>query len=455
MSGEILLGADDVARLAEPALALADEPGVAGVEVVVQRDWGGLTRFANSQVHQNVWTEDVAVSIRVVTDDARIGVAGASTDDPAGVAATARSALEIARVSPPDPDYGGLAGPAEVATVPFDRAAAVASPGERADAVRALLGQVPSDLEAAGSYRTGGTEVGVYTSLGQAVYSPLSATELTVVVTGSTSSGYAEAGGRVLADVDPVATARVAVEKARAGADPVAVDPGRWAVVLEPAATATLVQFLAYLGFGGRDWLEGRAFTSARLGEQVVDPRITIVDDALAPDTIGLPFDYEGTPKRRIELIRDGVATAVVHDRYTAGRAGVASTGHALPAPNPHGPVATNPLLVPGDDGGVADLLAGMERGLLVTRFHYTNVIHQLDTTITGMTRDGTFLVEDGKVVAPVRNLRFTQSILEALAEVEAISSTTAYSSEFFFGGSRCPALRLPAFTFTGSTTFG
>lgn len=455
MSGEILLGADDVARLAEPALAVADEPGVAGVEVVVQRDWGGLTRFANSQVHQNVWTEDVAVSIRVVTDDARIGVAGASTDDPAGVAATARSALEIARVSPPDPDYGGLAGPAEVATVPFDRAAAVASPGERADAVRALLGQVPSDLEAAGSYRTGGTEVGVYTSLGQAVYSPLSATELTVVVTGSTSSGYAEAGGRVLADVDPVATARVAVEKARAGADPVAVDPGRWAVVLEPAATATLVQFLAYLGFGGRDWLEGRAFTSARLGEQVVDPRITIVDDALAPDTIGLPFDYEGTPKRRIELIRDGVATAVVHDRYTAGRAGVASTGHALPAPNPHGPVATNPLLVPGDDGGVADLLAGMERGLLVTRFHYTNVIHQLDTTITGMTRDGTFLVEDGKVVAPVRNLRFTQSILEALAEVEAISSTTAYSSEFFFGGSRCPALRLPAFTFTGSTTFG
>lgn len=454
MSG-VLLGEEGVQRLAEPALALADEAGVDGVEVVVQRDWGGLTRFANSQVHQNVWTEDVAVSVRVVTDDARVGVAGASTDDPAGVAAAARSALEIARVSPPDPDYGGLAGPAEVAAVHFDRAAASASPGERADAVRALLGQVPSDLEAAGSYRTGGAEVGVATSLGQRVYSPLSSTELTVVITGPSSSGYAEAGGRVLADVDPVATARVAVDKARAGVDPVEIDPGRWPVVLEPAATATLVQFLAYLGFGGRDWLEGRAFTSGRLGERCVDPRITIVDDALASDTVGLPFDYEGTPKRRVDLIRDGVAAAVVHDRYTAAQAGVDSTGHGLPAPNPHGPVATNPLLVPGDDGDVADLVAGMERGLLVTRFHYTNIVHQIDTVITGMTRDGTFLVEDGEVVAPVRNLRFTQSILEALAQVEAISAATAYSSEFFFGGSRCPALRLPAFTFTGTTTFG
>jgi predicted Zn-dependent protease len=306
---------------------------------------------------------------------------------------------------------------------------------------------------AAGTYATAAAERGVFTTAGQRAYAPLSAATLTLVVTGPESSGWAEQGGRAVADVDPAAAARTAVAKVRAGANAVDLDVGRWPVVLEPAAVGTLVQFLSFLGFGGRAWLEGRAFTSQRLAEAVVDPKIDLVDDAGADAVLALPVDAEGTPAQRVELISGGVLGSVVHDRHTAKQAGTASTGHALAAPNPYGPMALSAALLPGAGGSVDDLVAGCERGLLVTRFHYTNVVHPKETSITGMTRDGTFLIEDGRVTRGVRNLRFTQSIVEALASVDAVGTETGWSHGWY-GGSRCPGLRLPAFTFSGSTSF-
>lgn len=448
----MMFGRAGLERLAGAAL---EKAGPCDVEVLVQRDRAGLTRFANSQIHQNTWTDDVRVGVRVVTDDGRHGVSSAHTDDPSVVAEAADRAVRIARISPADPDFPGVAPAAGYGAVPVDDATLDASPADRAADVRAVLAEVPGDLEAAGAYETCASELGVFTSAGQRAYTPLSSAQLTLVVEGATSSGYAEAGGRARADIDPVIAARRAVAKAEAGADPVSIDPGDWKVVLEPAATGALVQFLAYLAFGGKAFLEGRSVASRRMGEQVTDPRITIVDDATSPATLGYPFDFEGTPKQRVDLIRDGVLTSVVHDRRTGHLSGTASTGHGLPAPNPWGPFPVNPLLVPGDGGSVDDLVAGTERGLLVTRFHYTNVVHPLRTSITGMTRDGTFLVEDGLVTRGVRNLRFTESILDALEHIDAIGTDTAYATELFFGGSRWPSLALPRFSFTGATTFG
>jgi predicted Zn-dependent protease len=446
------LGFEGCARLADAAFDAADG---AELEVVVGRVAEGLTRFAGSQIHQNVWREIVSVALRAVTDDGRTGVVRVHTDDPADVARASREAVALARVAPPDPQFPGLAPSAGVATVDVDAATVAATPDDRAAAVRALVAQVPAGFDAAGAYRTAGREMAVYTTAGQRVYAPLSAAGLTVVVTGPSSSGYAEAGGRATADIDPAATGAAAVRKAEAGADPTGLDAGVWPVVLEPPAVATLVQFLAYLGFGGRGWLEGRAFTTGRLGERVVDDRVNVVDDAVAGSAVGQPFDDEGTPKRHVELIRAGVAANVVHDRHTAAQAGTVSSGHALPAPNTFGPLATDPVLLPGDGGSIADVVAGCERGVLVTRFHYTNVVNPKETVVTGMTRDGTFLIEDGQVVRPVRNLRFTQSILAALGAVDAISTETRYATELFGEGARFPALRLPAFTFSGTTSFG
>jgi PmbA protein len=446
-------GAPALERLADAALAREGIDGAAGVEVLVTRERFGLTRFANTQVHQNVVVDDWWVNVRVVTGDGRVGVASAHTDDPAVVAETAARATAIARVTPADLEFPGLAPATPVGTVTFDEATATASPEVRAAAVRLLLGEIPHDLEAAGALRTGGTELLVATTAGQRAYAPGSQATLNLVVTGPTSSGYAEAGGRDLGAVDAAAAARTAVGKVHAGADPIDADPGVWQVVLEPPAVASLVEFLAYVGFGGRDFLENRSFAAGRLGERLLDPRVTIVDDPASDATLGLPFDFEGTPRRPVDLVRAGVVAGVVHDRWTGARLGVESTGHGLPAPNPHGPLPLHAMLLPGDDGTVEDLVADCERGLLVTRFHYTNIVHPLETRVTGMTRDGTYLVEDGRIVTGVRNLRFTQSILEALAEVEAIASVTAWGAEIF-EGARQPAVRLPRFHFTSATSF-
>jgi predicted Zn-dependent protease len=178
---------------------------------------------------------------------------------------------------------------------------------------------------------------------------------------------------------------------------------------------------------------------------------VTIRDDFAHPGMVGLPFDFEGMPRRRLELIRDGVFRQVVYDRRTARQAGdgAVSTGHALPSPNPDGPFPLNLCM---DTGGssVQEMIASTDRGILVTRFHYANVVNPLESSITGMTRDGTFRIEGGEVAGPVRNLRFTQSILGALSEVSAIGREAELASEFFFSASLVPAIKVEAFHFSG-----
>ena len=453
MTEMVPLGLEGCERLADAAFGAVQ--GGADVEVLLQRGVEGLTRFANSQIHQNVWRDDIGVTVRVVRSGGRSGVVSIHTDDPAAVATAAAQAAALADVSPEDPEYPGPAEAAPVGTVPVDDQTLNATPEQRGDAVRAVLDEVPDDLSAAGAYRTMGAELAVFTSAGQRAYAPTSFANLSMVVAGPTSSGWAEAGGRSMADMDPAAASRHAAAKASAGRDPVEVPAGSWPVILEAPAVATVMQFLSYLGFGGRSWLEGRAFTSERLGEQVVDSRLTLVDDAMSPASTGAPFDFEGTPKQRVELIKDGVAAAVVHDRHSAKRANVVSTGHGLPPPNTHGPLAMDPVLLPGTDGSVEDLISRCERGLLVTRFHYTNVVHPKETSITGMTRDGTFLIENGRITSGVRNLRFTQPILSALEHIDALSTETSFASEIFDAGARFPALALPAFQFNSTTSFG
>ncbi|HEX2267297.1 MAG TPA: metallopeptidase TldD-related protein, partial [Actinomycetota bacterium] len=229
------------------------------------------------------------------------------------------------------------------------------------------------------------------------------------------------------------------------------LDAGRYEVVLEPLAVVTLVSFLAYMGVSGRALAEGRSPFSGKDGQKVTGENISIFDDALSPMTLGLPFDFEGTPKRRIDLIEKGVFRSGVHDRRSAKMAGTDSTGHALPPPNPDGAFPLNLFLDTGD-ATTDQMISGTKRGLLVSRFHYSNVVHPIETTITGMTRDGTWLIENGEIAYPVKNFRFTQSILEALSNVEMIGRDSVIASEFFFGASRVPALKISSFNFSGKS---
>jgi PmbA protein len=442
------LGPKAIRRSAEAAL---DLPGADGVEVLVMHEWGGLTRFADSAIHQSTARENTGIKIRAVTGG-RVGVASANDLSPEGARAAATSALELAQMAAPDPLFPGLAPRAEVAerADAFDGATAATTPEDRAESVAALVGTCRDGFHAAGAFETMATEVAVCNTEGQFCYGSMTQAQITTVVSGGDGgAGFAEVTKPRASALDPVAIGARAFDKARNSQSPQDLQPGRYEVVLEPAATATLLGFLAYLGFGGRAIAEGRSCFSGRIGEKLVSDRITIVDDALSPMTIGLPFDFEGTPKRRVDLIRGGVIEGGVHDRRSAAQADTDSTGHALPPPNPMGAFPLNLFLEP-DDAGLDEMIRATGRGLLVTRFHYSNVVHPRDAVITGMTRDGTWLIEDGEIRHPVKNFRFTQSIIEALRDVEMVGRDTELATEFFFSSSRVPSLKISSFQFTG-----
>jgi PmbA protein len=442
-----LIGPDAFGRVADAALEL---PGADGIEVLFMHDWGGLTRFAGSQIHQSTFREDTQLRVRVVIGG-RIGVAAANVFTPRGARKAAESASEMAGIVAPDPMWPGLAPAAGFTAVDrYSEPTAGASPEFRAAAVADLVERCAPGFTAAGAYETQAVEFGVATTEGQRCWAPSTQASVSTVVTGlDGGSGFSEAFAGSAEDLDAGAIGARASGKAAASADPAPLDAGVYPVILEPAATATLVGFLAWIGFGGRGYLEGRSCFSGKQGQAVAAPSISIWDDGTAPDTLGAPFDFEGTPRRRVELIRDGVFLDAVYDRRTANEAGVASTGHALPAPNPEGPFPLNLFMGTGDVS-VDDMVRATDRGILVTRFHYSNVVNPIDSTITGMTRDGTFLIERGEVARPVRNFRFTQPILAALSATSMVGDTAELASEFFFSASRVPALKVEEFNFSG-----
>jgi PmbA protein len=445
-----VIGPDEVRRVAEAAMELS---GVDGVEVLFMHEWGGLTRFANSAMHQSTWREDTGLRVRVVTEN-RVGVSASNDFSPGGARRAAEAAREMARVSAPDPGFPGLAPKADVPERPdaYDEATASTSPERRAEAVEALVKRVGAGFRAAGAFETIALEVAVANTEGQFCWAPTTQASISSVVNGGEGgNGYAEGFSVRVEDLDPGDIGRRAFAKSDSSQNPRDLKPGAFTAVLEPAAVSTVVGFLAWIGFGGRAIAEGRSCFTGKEGQRVAAPSITIRDDATSPLTIGTSFDFEGVPRRPVDLVKDGVFVQGVYDLRTAKQVGTRSTGHALPAPNPEGPFPLNLFLEPGDSS-LDELISTTERGVLVTRFHYSNVVHPVESTITGMTRDGLFVIEDGEVAYPVKNMRFTQSILEALTNATGIGRETELASEFFLSSARVPALRVEGFRFTGAS---
>jgi PmbA protein len=441
-------------RLLEVAEAALGVGGADDVEALVARQAGGLTRFASSRIHQSAWREDLSVRVRVVVDGNRVGTATVHDTDPAAVRAAARRAAEVAGSMPPDPGYPGMPGPADYPRAGrYDGPTAAADPGTRAGLVAAVIRRLPAGVTAAGACETRELEIAVANARGVRAAGATTAASFSLLVDAGSGTGWAEGTEPALADLDVAALGERAARKAMDSREPRDLAPGTYPVVLEPNAASVLVQWLGWLGFGAKAYDEGRSFLVGRLGQRVCSPLVTIVDDATAPDTIGVGFDFEGVPRRRVTLIDQGVAASLVYDFRAAARHGTEPTGHGLPAPSAEGALPMHMAMRPGQTSQ-AELVAGLERGLLVTRFHYTNLVNLMDTTITGMTRDGTFWIEDGQVVGAVRNLRFTQSILEALSAVRAVGSETEMTSEDGYGAARAPALAIDRFAFSSATTF-
>ena len=443
--------AGDALALAEAALAQALGDGVTEAEVLVMADDSALTRFANSEIHQNVAETNVTINLRVARGG-RIGVASSGRTDAEGLRRLAAHATEIARVVEELDHWAGLPGPTEIHhhAAAYSRTTADASPEFRAEAARAVIGAADdAGVTAYGSFATGTETMAIANSNGVRAAETRTTSQLITVSMGpGGGSGYAESAAVDASTIDAAGLGREAAGKARATTDAVSIEPGDYPVVLEEYAVVDLLDMLGYLGFSALAVEEERSFFEP--GKRIGSELVTIVDDGSDPRGLPLSFDYEGVAKQRVELVERGICRQVVYDSQTAARAGVASTGHGLPAPNPWGPFPLNMLMEPGTSSR-EDLLAGLDRGLLVTRFHYTNPVHPKLAIVTGMTRDGTFLVEGGKIVGPVRNLRYTQSYLAALAGTVAVGSERK-TLKGFLGGVVVPAIRVDGWTFTGAT---
>lgn len=461
----------------EGAVALADEAMAAGmragvraardredgtssrgmqVEALIIAERSALTRFADFRIHQNVADDEVWLSLRVITEG-RTGVAVTNSLEPGRFEDLADTAVSFALASPADKDLISLAGPDPASpdgSGLWVEATADATPARRAAFTREVFdASRDAQLSPAGSMSTAEALLVVVNSLGVRRAVRVTEVEASVVCTlPGGETGWAETFGRDIDALDPAALARRAAEKALAAKDAEAVDPGAWTVVLEPAATAELIGLLSYCGFGALAEQEGRSFLSGRLGERITGEAVTIVDDPTDSRTMALPFDYEGVPKRPITLLERGVAVGVVHDTYTALRAQTRSTGHALPAPNSYGPLATSLVMSPGDSS-LDKLIEGTERGLLVTRFFYTNILDPRQTTFTGMTRDGLYRIEGGKVVGAAKNMRVTDSVLGALERISGMSAGLE-THRATVGTVLAPAVRIDGLNFSSGTEF-
>jgi PmbA protein len=421
-------------------------------EVVILAGDQALTRFANSTIHQNVYETDATVRIRVVLGK-RIGVAGTNNLNDQALAEALEHALAIARFQPENPDFQSLPGPLPIpAVTAFSAATAGCTPEQRAKGAGAICLQARAKgVVASGALTTATLEVAVANSLGAFAYFTTTKADINTVIMSDNSAGYAAAQALDVNDLDFEAIGAEALTKCLRSRNPQSLEPGQYPVILEPYAVEDFIGMMTYTGFSAVAMQEGRSFMVGKIGQQIVDPRVSIWDDGLDPAGLPQPFDFEGVPKQRVELITNGVAKGVVYDSYCAGKEGKQSTGHALPAPNTFGPFPLNAFFAPGD-ASVEEMIKGTKRGLYVTRFHYTRPVEPTKVVITGMTRDGTFWIENGEIAYPVKNLRFTQSYLEALNAVEAIGKQPRLLEGF--GAVSVPALKLSAFTFTGATEF-
>ena len=413
-----------------------------------------LTRFANNIIHQNVAEYDAEVTLRYIIGK-QAGTASTNRLDQASLEDLVERAKAYAMASPEDPNYPGLAGPEAYKHVAaWDEKTARFSPEKRARAVGAVCQMAAEKgLNSSGALSTGSTDLVVANSQGVFSYHTQTNADFQTVVMSEDSSGRAQESAWKVDDISVEALGKEAIETAVRGHSPRKIDPGEYTVVLEHYVTEDLVSGLNFYGMGAQAVQEGRSWMNDRIGQQVMSPLISIWDDGMDITGSPLPFDFEGVPKRRVDIVKQGVVMGPVYDRYSGAKMGKPSTGHAMPINSRgFGPLALNLFMAPGDTS-VEEMIASTQKGLYINRFWYTRLVHPRDCVITGMTRDGVFMIENGEVAYPVKNLRYTMPYVQALANVEAVGKASHLLVGEFGGlSTRVPALKIRGFTFAGST---
>jgi PmbA protein len=426
-------------------------------EVVVGTERSGFARYACSEVHQPTLIENTSIQLRLVSDG-RAGVATTNRTDDEGLAGLARRAAEVLASASEDPELPPLAPPAAFPEVAgYDEETAALGAEDQSRLAAAAIA-ASGDLGLYGYFTSGVCELAIASTTGLRASQRSTDATCLALAADEDASGYALRTSWRAGEIDPAAVAGEAAAKASRTRGAKEAEPARYRAVLEPYAIAELLYYFSFDTFNGLGLLEERSFFSGRIGERAFDPKVTIVDDALDPHGLPKAFDFEGTPKQRVPLVEEGVVRGPVWDRATAARAGRESTGHALPADTrAYGPVPTAVALAPGDAESVEELAELVGDGIYVTRLHYLGVVNPRDGVITGMTRDGTFRIRDGRVAEPLVNLRFTVSMPDLLADVPGLTRDAQLVNESDFYddrwayGYRVPAIATGCFNVTGS----
>jgi predicted Zn-dependent protease len=453
-----MIGETELRAAAERALRFGEGAG-RQVEVVLLAGEESLTRFANNEIHQHVAERDVVAHVRVAVGK-RVGSASANRFDDDALRRVVEQAVTVAGLQPENPDFPGFPGPHHPSspTTGLVTSTIEATPESRADRVGVVCRRAArGGLVAAGACSTAVHERLVANSLGTRAYQATTHALLQAVAMSDTSSGYSVRQGSDFAALDAAAVAEEAAGTAERGRNPADLDPGEYDVVLEPYAVEDLIRFIAYLGLHGRAIQERTSFATGKLGQALLGEPVTLRDDPLDPAGSVRAFDFEGVPAQPLTLVNRGVVEAVTYDTLTAAKAppeaGARTTGHALLGAGYYGPVPTNLCLQPGELSR-EQLIGTIERGLLVTRFWYTRTVHPLTVTVTGMTRDSTFLIERGEITRPVKNLRFTQSYVQALQRVLGVGAAPLLVGDSYYAPILTPAVALAGFTFTGKSEY-
>jgi PmbA protein len=430
--------------------------GVRDIEAIVAGSEDALTRFANNAIHQNVAERMVHLSVRPVMDG-RTARASTNRLDSEGIRQVVEAAIGITRLTDPDPDLLALADPADFEedqpqTDRFFEATARTTPQERALAVAEAIAAVEDKGQtAAGAYATGASVFALLNTRGVSRWYTETMARFSITAIAAESSGWAKGSSCFQGDLDPVELAAQAAAKAEKSAVPRVLDPGRYTVVLEPAAVLDLVGQM-FGDFSATAIRDGRSFLNDRLGKKVFGGNITIRDDCLHPLQAGAPFDGEGVPRRALTLVENGVVREVAYCRQAAARTGTLPTGHGFPLPNEIGEAPAN-IVFAGGDSPLDEMIRATERGILVTRFWYIREVDPYEKIFTGMTRDGTFLIESGELAGGVRNFRFNQSLVELLSNVEILGPAVRAAGEESVD-MVVPAMKVRDFNFTEVTRF-
>ncbi len=447
-----LLPQSGVRRIIDSVLRLAKSIGVAETEVHVDEVDDSLTRFANNAIHQNVAERGLTVSVRTAVDG-RTARATTNRIDEDSLRGTIEASLSLAHSQPRDPKLLPLPGRQRYHQVNrFAAQTAALTPEDRARAVRRACDlAVKRGQVAAGIFASGQAQAAVGNSRGLfAAYRETHA-EFSITMQEQPAASWAKANAANVRALDPQKLAERASEKAHLATNAQELPPGRYTVILEPSAVLDIVGFLFY-DFAATALADKRSCLNDRTGKQIFGENITIADDVYHPLQLGAPFDGEGMPRERVLLVDRGVAKNLVYSRASAKVAKKKPTGHGFALPNEYGEAPMN-LVFAGGNSPVEEMIASTDRGLLVTRLWYIREVDPYEKIMTGMTRDGLFLVEKGRVTSAVRNFRFNQSLLEMLRSVELLGPALRATGEEAFE-MVVPAMKVRDFHFSEVTKF-